>query len=255
MTGTLPNVEEAAQEALDAIEDRLLQMSGVLRDVRKGGIDPRTAVGVVRQHTHSVKGLGASIGVQIVKVLAHRFEDYLAAVETMEGQAIADSQSFIDRLSEALDGRLNAGPEEIARFCRRLPAKHGFDVEDVEVSDIEVMLVMPEGAATNFVTRELAECGYRIVNVRSTVDAIALVVQMRPDLVIASNVMAEITGVDFACAMRAMPSTKDVPVALLTSEKRGDPKLEGLPADVPILSKSSRFADDVARVFSDFGIL
>lgn len=255
MTGALPSVEEAAQESLDAIEDRLLQMGSLLRDAQSGGLDPQTAVGLLRQHTHSIKGLGASVGAQIIKVIAHRFEDYLAAVERLEPAAIEDAQRFMDRISEALDGRLDAGPEDIARFCRRLPAKQAFDVADVEIRDIEVMLVMPEGAATSFVTRELVECGYRIINVRSTVDAIALVVQMRPDLVIASNVMAEITGVDFACALRAMPSTRNVPVALLTSEKRGDPKLEGLPDDVPILSKSARFADDVARVFSDLGIL
>ncbi|GAK33080.1 MULTISPECIES: Hpt domain-containing protein [Iodidimonas] len=255
MTSDLPSLEEAAQEALDAIEDRSIQMSGILADVSHQKLDKATAVAVMRQQAHSIKGLAASVGVNMIKVLAHRFEDYLGNVSGIEGRVLADCQVFVDRISEALDGRLNASPEEIARFCRRLPAKGSFDVEDVEVRDIEVMLVMTEGAATNFVTRELAECGYRIVNVWSTVDALALAAQMRPDLVIVSNFMPELTGIDFACALLAMPSTKGIPIALLTSEKRGHVKLEGLPDQVPILSKSSKFADDVADVFSRLGLL
>ena len=94
-----------------------------------------------------------------------------------------------------------------------------------------------------------------MINCFSTLDALVLAGQMKPHLVIVSNVMPELSGVDFACAMRAMPSTKDIPVAMLTSEKRGSPALAGLPEEVPLLSKSGRFADDVTRVFQQLGIL
>ncbi len=255
MTGQLPSVEEAFQEALDSIDDRLLQMNALLSDVSHERLNSVMAVAVLRQHAHSVKGLGASVGATIIKVLAHRLEDYLEAVEVLEGRAFGDCQVFLDRLSEALDGRLDASPQDIAGFCRRLPAKGSFSIDDIEINDIELMLVMTEGTGTHFVTRELAECGYRIVNVRSTVDALALAAQMRPDMVIVSNVMPELSGVDFICALKAMPATKSIPVALLTSAERDNPRLSDLPTDVPILSKSGRFADDVASVFSQIGLL
>lgn len=255
MTSELPSVEEALQEVLDSIDDRLLQMNAVLSDVKHARLDPTLAVAALRQHAHSVKGLGASIGGTIIKVLAHRFEDFLEAVEDLEDRTRSDCQVFIDRLGEAMDGQLDAPPQDIADFCRRLPAKGSFDIRDIEINDIELMLVMMEGTATHFVTRELAECGYRIVNVRSTVDALALAAQMRPDMIIVSNVMPELSGVDFVCAVKAMPSTRSIPVALLTSEARDNPRLSDLPGDVPILSKSARFADDVASVFSCLGLL
>ncbi len=250
-----PTVEEASQEVLDAIEDRLGQMNDLLAEAAAGRTDLVAAVGLLRQHAHTIKGLAAGVGAGILKVVAHRLEDYLNAVERLEGAALADSQTFIDRLSEALDGRLDLSPAEIAQFCRRLPAKHSFSVEDVEVRDVEIMLVAPEGAGTHYVTRELAECGYRMINVWSSADAMALAAQMRPDLIIVSNVMDELSGVDFACAIRAMPTTKAIPVAVLTSQKRDHPSLEGLPADVPLLSKSGRFADDITQVFVDLGLL
>lgn len=255
VSGSLPDIGTATREVLDTIEDRLQQIEATIGDVRSGRIDPRTAVGVLRQHVHSVKGAGAGIGANLLKVIAHRFEDWLAAVERLEGPALADVQAFCDRLAEAAEIGPDAAPETIARHCRRLPAKGSFDIADVEVRDIEIMIVMEDSAATHFVTRELAECGYRIINVRSSVDALVLAGQMRPDLVIASNVMAEIGGVDFACALRAMPSTRGIPVALLTAESRASASLADLPPDIPTLSKSARFADDVTRVFGDLGLL
>lgn len=255
MSGQLPSLEEAAQEALDSIEDRILQMNSVLSDVAHNRLAPQMSVAVLRQHAHSVKGLAAAVGVTILKVLAHRFEDFLEAVDDMDQRGAASCQVFVDRLGEALDGQLNASPEEIASFCRRLPAKGSFEVDDVVVNDVELMLVMAAGTATNYVTRELAECGYRIINVRSTVDALALAIQMRPDMIIVSNVMPELSGLDFTCAIKAMPATSTIPVALLTSEARDNPKLANLPDDVPILSKSAQFADDVADVFFRFGLL
>ncbi|RMD88912.1 MAG: response regulator [Alphaproteobacteria bacterium] len=252
---TAPSVEEACQDVLDAIEDRLAVMNEILEEVREGRRRPGTAVGLLRQQAHSIKGMAAGIGVGVLKVTAHRLEDFLNAVEALEGAALGDAQVFVDRLGEALDGKLDLTPEEIARFCRRLPAKHSFSVEDVEVRDIEILLVAPEGAGTHFVTRELAECGYRMVNVWSSADGLALAAQMRPDLIIVTNVMDELSGVDFACAIRAMPTTASIPVAVLTSQKRNHPSLAGLPAEVPLLSKSGRFADDITQVFASLGLL
>ncbi len=254
------SLEEAAQEVLDGIEDRIGEINRLLQALRGGSQDPIVAAGLVRQHAHSIKSMAAGINVSILQVLAHRLEDYLAPLDRLQDDAVEDVQSFVDRLGEALDGNLNATADEIADFCRRLPAKkaspdEGFDPGEIQIRDIEVMLVSPPGTATNFVTRELAECGYRMINCFSTVDALILAPQMKPDLVIVSNVMPELSGVDFACAMRAMPSTKDIPVAMLTSEKRDSPKLAGLPADVPLLSKSARFADDVTQVFQQLGLL
>ncbi len=252
--------EEAEQEVLDGIEDRISEINRLLQEVREGSLDATVGAGLIRQHAHSIKSMAAGINVGILQVLAHRLEDFLAPLERLEGETVGDVQVFADRLGEALDGRLDAGPDEIASFCRRLPAKKAgpeadFDPSEVRGRDIEVMLVSSPGAATNFVTRELAECGYRMVNCFSTIDALILVPQMKPDLVIVSNVMPELPGVDFACAMRAMPSTRDIPVAVLTSERRDSRKLAGLPADVPLLSKSARFGDDVTKVFQQLGLL
>jgi len=252
---TLIPMDEAVREVIDAIEDRLRSLQNLLATLRANEVPSPGALDEIRRHVHSVKGSAAGIGASAVRVIAHRFEDYLADVERLEGSVLEDAQTFVDRLEEAAESRLDPPAEEIARLCRNLPAKHAFDVADVEVRDIEIMLVMPRTAGAQFVARELAECGYRMINVFSAPDALALAAAMRPDFLIASNVMPDLSGVDVVCAIRAMPSTRGIPVAVLSSEKRDHPNLAGLPADVSLLSKSSRFADDVTEVFTRAGLL
>ncbi len=251
--------EAEIQELLDGIEDRLTELNELLDAVRAGQSDAGVAVGLLRQHVHSVKSMAASAQVPILHRIAARFESYLGPLSRLDEPATEDVQTFIDRLAEALDGRLALDEQEIEARLARLPGAPpptaSFDPNEIHVRDIDIMLVMPPGTATNFVTRELAECGYRMINCFSTLDALVLAGQMRPDLVIVSNVMPELSGVDFACAIRAMPSTKEIPVAMLTSEKRGSSALAGLPDDVPLLSKSGRFADDVTKVFQELNLL
>jgi CheY-like chemotaxis protein len=157
-------------------------------------------------------------------------------------------------MTDCLEAFVQSRDIDISQLMRELPSKiTRFEVSDVTVTDIEVMLVMEPGLATKIVTRELLECGYRMVNVASTMDAIQLIPSMKPDMVIVSNVMPELTGIDLACALRAMPTTQGIPVALIaTGEKE---ELVGLPNDVPVLRKGNNFAEDVADVFTELGIL
>ncbi|MBB4210752.1 Hpt domain-containing protein [Rhodothalassium salexigens DSM 2132] len=249
--------DDLTAEALDAADDRIAEINRQIAAARAGEQSPETALSEIRGLANSLKGVGQTYGISVLRVLSHRLEDYLAEVKDLSDAVLDDVQVFADRTAEALETHLKASADEIAQFVRRLPAKGsaGFEVSDVRVRDIEVMLVMEPSTATRFVTRELQECGYRMTNVWSTIDAFQLVPHIRPDLVIVSNVMRDLTGVDFCCAIKAMPSTKDTLVALLTSERRDNAAFKALPEGVPVLSKSSRFGDDVTRVFSDLGLL
>ena len=53
---------------------------------------------------------------------------------------------------------------------------------------------MHHGAATHFVEREMQECGYRISTCTSTLDALPLIIRTKPDLVIISAMMPELSA-------------------------------------------------------------
>lgn len=246
-------LEELRAEAIDSAEDRIASMNETLQMLGNSQLSPVDAMGTIKLEVHSLKALAASFEMKVLRVLCHRFEDFIFGEKEVTPDLRKKMQFFSDRLSECLDAWVNEREVDVSQLMRQLPAKGVFEVEDVTVTDIEVMLVMEPGTATKIVTRELVECGYRIVNVATTMDAIQLVPVMRPDMVIVSRVMPELSGVDLACALKAMPATRDIPVAMIASVDREE--IADLPKDVPILRKGGRFGDDVADVFVELGIL
>ncbi|WP_374764977.1 Hpt domain-containing protein [Yunchengibacter salinarum] len=259
-------MDQLMTEAVDAAEDRLSTLSQAVADLathHDAGADVksdtmRSALARVKMEAHSLKSIAASFDMTALKALCHRFEDYIFDLKTLEGGTMANIRFFVDRMAETLDAFVQGRDVDVSALMRRLPAKGasaGFDVSDVSVQDVEVMLVMEPSTVTKIVTRELVECGYRIINVASTIDALSLIPSMRPDAVVVSRVMPELSGIDLAAALKAMPTTRAMPVALITSNKNNDRDLKDLPSDVPVLHKGTRFGDDVADVFIKLGLL
>jgi len=246
-------VEELRTEAIDTVEDRLESLQETIRNFQDGVIEGKHVLATVRLEAHSIKSVAASFDMKTLMVLCHRFEDYFFNVNALKLDHCADIMFFVDRLAECLEAFVNNKEIDVSKLMRKLPNKGGFDVGDVSVSEIEVMLVMEPGIATKIVTRELLECGYRMINVASTMDAFQLIPSMKPDAVIVSRIMPELSGVDLACALKAMPTTRDIPVALIAASEKDNVK--DLPDSVPVLRKGENFGDDVADVFVKLGIL
>ena len=247
-------IEELKNEAIDTIDDKIKSIEETLASFNADRIKSPDALASVKLDAHTIKSATASFEIKPPHVLSHRLEDFIYAEKELTNPLAKQLQPFMDRIAEVLDAYVNNREIDIAALMRRLPAKGGFDVSSVTVNNIEVMLVMEPGTANKIVTRELLECGYRMVNVASTMDAFQLIPAMRPDLVIVSRVMPELSGVDLVCALHAMPTTRKMPVALLASVD-DDAKISDLPKGVPVLRKGSRFADDVADVFTTLGLL
>jgi CheY-like chemotaxis protein/HPt (histidine-containing phosphotransfer) domain-containing protein len=242
-------------EFRDDTEDRLEMIDNILGLARDGGGLDTSRINEIRRIAHSLKGSGGSVGYPLVSMVAHRFEDYLSDLADATSNTLSDLQCFADRLRDVIDlGPEPAGIDE-AEFIRGLPAKPGFDVDDVVKTDVEVMLVMPVNAASRFVDDQLKACGYRLFNVTSPFAAIEFAVRGRPDLIFASAVLDGISGVDLICALRAMPATRRLPVALLTSFAPDHASLVDLPDGVPIIRKGHQFGEDLADALASCGII
>jgi len=245
-------LEELRTDAIDSAEDRLSNLNETVEAFLDGSIDSRSALSTIRLEAHSLKAVASSFDMKALLVLVHRFEDYFFNVTKITKNNCRDVRFYLDRLSECLEAFVHNRELDVSVIMRQLPNKGGFEVGDIMVSEIEVMLVMAPGTATKIVTRELLECGYRMINVASTMDAIQLIPSMKPDAVIVSRIMPELTGVDLVCALKSMPTTQKIPVALLATEGGS---FANLPKGVPVLRKGKNFADDVADVFVKLGIL
>ena len=216
------------QEFLDTAEDHLSEIDATLRDMRTGSSGD-DSLSDMRRRVHSLKGMGGTFGYPLITVISHRMEDYMAGLDELAGPNLEDTQIFVDRMRDVVDGVYQPDDPNTAAIARALPDKTGFDVAEVGKTDVEVMLVSPK-------------------------DTFEHVVRTRPDMIIATAVMEGLSGIDLACALAAMPATRAIPFALLTSFEGSDTALRELPESIPLIHKGAKFGDDLAEALDRCGI-
>ena len=182
----------------------------------------------------------------LVGVAAQRFDDYTASLPPDDAQGLNGLVSYTETLLDLLDAP-DENEETAAHLVRRLPAKGAFDPDEVDVREIEVVLVMQPGVATRVIERELLECGYRVTTFGNSYKALEFATRTLPDLMIISAVMPDLGGINLCIAFKAMPATRNIGVAVITSLDLDDPNLKMLPPTVPIIQKSASFSDDLAK--------
>ena len=248
-------VEQLRQEFVDELTETLQGFDVALDAARNGHRELMEVIGACRRAAVLFRGQAANYGMHQLATVAHRLDEYLATVPQVPPPRIwQDLQGFFDLMVRiATGGTEQSG--DTAGTVRALPAKLGFDLGDIVVRNVEVMLVMGHGAQTRFVERELQQCGYRVSIVPDSLQAFAMVIQTKPDLVIISAVLPALDGIDLAMALSAMPSTRNIPLAVITSLDKDDDVLKLLPARVPVLFKGASFADDLFKALDNLFLI
>ena len=245
--------ELATNEVLDETRDVINGFELGLQEARSGG-DPTEVLARLRRDAFSLRTKSLGVAIPGLAPMIQRLDEYVGNVKALDEQAIDDLQAYVDRIAALLEGEEVVAFEDIKRVVREMPHMPAFDVNDIEIHDVEVMVVMPQNSAARVVQRELAACGYRATVATNPLEAIGLIVETKPDLVITAMVMPRLSGADLCCALAAMPSTKDIPVAVLTSLELDDPALSELPMTAGRMRRGKAFGDDLADVLSRFKI-
>lgn len=242
------------QESMDEASDIIAEMDARLSDVRNDHNLIEDFANKARFSILALKKQAKTIGLPLLVTITHRMENYLSNVKYLPPRAIDDFQLFVDLLLDVLEGRISAS-SDISAIVRKLPSRVNLNEDDIEVRNIEVMLVMLHGTASHFVERELKQCGYHVTIVTSVFEALALIVRTKPDFIIISAIMPELYGVDLAIGLAAMPSTRNIPLALITSLDPDDEQLKALPVTTPIIRKGPSFGDDLFKALDDLFLI
>jgi CheY-like chemotaxis protein len=201
----------------------------------------------LRRFVFDLAGQARNFGLTMLETVADQAQNYLTAVTALDDRAIDDLGQYLDVIQDLLSGQ-QADEGDIRQMVRGLPIRRGVEIEEApEVRDIEVVLVMSPGTQQTFVERELRACGYRATAIPDTLKALAYATRAKPDMMIVSAVMPQLSGIDLALALAAIPATRNIPVAVITSLDVGDPQLKALPKSVALIRKTSAFGDDLTK--------
>ena len=233
----------------DAAED-IKTLLSILNEAVSGTLSMEKVLRDARRAAVTLVGGANGFELPLVGVAAQRFDDYVASLSPADSRSLSDLITYAETLLDLLAVPEN-NEENAAHLMRRLPAKGAFKPEEVDVREIEVLLVMQPGVATRVIERELHECGYRVTTFGNCFKALEFAARTLPDLMIVSAVMPDLDGIDICIALKAMPATRNIGVAVITSLAPDSPNLKMLPPTVPIIKKSSSFGDDLTQALQD----
>jgi CheY-like chemotaxis protein len=238
------------QEFLEDSVEELQNLISFLNEAMAGGRPMEVALRDARRVAVNMVGGAKGFELPLIGVTAQRFDDYTTSLSAGDSRGLGNLISYAETLLDLL-----AAPDEneetASDLVRRLPAKGTFDPDEVDVREVEVLLVMSPGVATRVIERELQECGYRVTTVGNCFKALEFAARALPDLIIVSAVMPDLAGIDLMLALKAMPATRNIGAAIITSLDPDNSDLKMLPPTVPIIHKSASFGDDLAKALQD----
>ncbi len=259
-----PNYDELIErlrgEFVDEAEDQFNSIDILLENLRSGSTDEAEALVKIRRVAHSLKGSAGAVDFPLVALIMHRMEDYLGDAESLNEQQLADIQVYVDKAREYSSLDVNQESIQADSLVRMLPAQRaegavdGADEAIPTDQIIEVMMVIKEKKAGMLFERELRAAGLRVTTVRNSFSALEMAVRTKPNLVIVSGVLDELSGIDVVSALHAMPKTKDTPVCLLTSFDNDHPELQGLSDTIVIIHKN-HFHQDLDDILARFSLV
>jgi CheY-like chemotaxis protein/HPt (histidine-containing phosphotransfer) domain-containing protein len=253
--GATEVVDELRQEFIDEAVETLQSLDVTLDGGRHARISGAEVVDEFRRAAVRLRGPAGNFGFRSLATVAHRLDDYLAnAPVALPPRVWEDLQAFLDVMLALAENRQPADVDPAA-LVRSLPTRLGFELGDIQIRSIEVMLVMPHGTQTRYVEREMQQCGYRVAVVPDTIEAFGHVIQSKPDLILISAMMEHLDGIDLAIGLAAMPATRNIPIALITSLDEGDDRLALLPKKIPVVHKGASFGDDLFQALDSLFLI
>ena len=245
-------LESLRGEFVDEAEDNLNVVEITLENLRSGQEDPAEALVKIQRPVHSLKGSSSVANFPLVAVIMHRMEDYMSPLKAIEPEHIEHLQLYVDTAREYAQLDVDQASISSADLVRTLPKRPDEEVlqeaEKVGGKRIEAMMVIKEKTAGMIFERELKQAGLHVTTIRKPFDVFEMLVRTKPDLLVLSGVIGELSGVDIACAIKAMPKTATTPVCIMTSFERNHPDLAGLPEEVALISKNNLKTDLAAVV-------
>lgn len=235
------------------VRDELANFEVLAGKLRTPGVDFEATLSAFRAGLHKLINLRSSVDLPLLDLLLRRLDNYVSDLADPTADQVGDIDAFLDLMNGILDGEIGGEINE-AEFFRSLPVKRPADLEDFRALDLEILVVDTNRTAARIVGRELVNCGYRVATASRSFDALELAIRTRPDLIISSSVLDELSGVDLAAALSVIQATDSIPFALLTSYQADDASLKRLPKTAAVLKKGNDFADDFAAALERFGI-
>ena len=238
---------DSSLEFLDSIEQSVVA-------IEDPGTDASAQIEEIQRVVHTIKGQGATFDFPAVTRIAHRMEDYMEATAEWGSVMVKGLLKFVDELRAILESGVDPEEAALQAVLNRLPVNTLEVLNTQAHREVRALLIMPQSTQRKLVAQELAACGFHVMTASTPVKAIAAALATPPTVILATEVLEEMTGHELLGVFHQINKTRESHLALLTSEATELADHPGLPEGTVILHKSGKFHEEMGQHFMEMGL-
>ncbi len=236
---------DTSLEFLDSIEQSIIALVD-------DGAPQR--LGEIQRMVHTIKGQGSTFGFPAITQIAHRMEDFMEATGEWRPGAAQSLLKFVDALRGILADDDEPDADALATVLHHLPISSREVFRNQSHREVRALLVMPKSTQRKLVAQELTACGFHVLTASTPLNAIATALATPPTIILATEVLEDISGNELLCVFRQIDKTRHAHLALLTSQAVPAEALAPLPDGTVVIHKSGQFHEEMGRHFMDLGL-
>ncbi len=240
-------LERIKTEYIESSGDRLDEIDATIDRMYRGEGDRGADFFEMQRTIHSIKGSAGTHGLHAVSIIAHRMEDYFQANQRLSGEQFRDVQIFVDRMRDVFEAAGEITEAELDLILSKLPASTDSDITETESRDLFILLVMASGLQRNIVSKELTTRGFELSFAETPVEAFALALSLKPNLIVSSAEFELLNGIEFAQVLKSVKATAAIPYILMTSSELDETVRAGLPGGTMVVRKTANFAKELTE--------
>lgn len=206
----------------------------------------------LNRRVHSIKGTAATFGFPSITTIAHRLEDFIEASSSIN-YCINDVQIFIDTMRDVAESGTDPVNGEYHNILKNLPRAHSIFEAVNPARNVDILFVMHRDVQRKIIGQELTSCGFGASFVDSGADAISSIMKHMPDIVISSVLLDDMSGMDLACALEGIKSTKGMHFILLSSSDNISIEAARLPKNAKAIHKDSLYVEQLTEQLVKWG--
>ncbi len=219
----------------------------------------KSAVQEYMRQIHSLKGTAPSFGFNFIGIICHKLEDYFVNTPVYSRKEISDISAYLREIEQILERRRDPSDTECATIFRRLPDYFDPQTIAIGVNPISGLFIGPRDVQFLIIEKQLKNCGIRPTNITTSLGGIEVALRTRPDFIMASNIIDNISGFEVISALKAFKATKGIPSMLIISEsdynKFKTNQSLAMPKGVMVIRKGAKFSDDFADALTTLNII
>lgn len=246
--------ELAKAEFRDEARDRFISLQIDYSNIRSKSAAEKEGVRELTRDAEKVMLCARSAEAMVLYLTMKRLVSFLEVDSNRLPHHYPDIDAILDVAEQICEGEIDDDTDQ-AEFLRSLPTPQPLDTPSFGGHDVEILLVEPQRTTTRLIANQVQELGYSVTPTHDVFEALKLAVSTKPDMILASVMQKDLSGISLARAFKAVEETQHMPVAILTSFAPGNKALEALPDDVALVDKGKKFKSDLIATLRRFEII